>query len=190
MKNLKNSYLVLILLALFASCQKTPTANFDTDKALYIAGETIKLTNRSLNGSTYIWTLPDGSTVSTENYDYKTNDQAPSGKLTIKLEAKSRNGKKTDSIFKLVNIQEANSTGDLVFWEKPNAPFISVQVEGVTSNITTKFNEAPDCGASGCAVFNEIEQGTYYYHAATPFGMLSGSVVITKGTCTKVELIW
>ena len=113
MKNFQKLIAVSMLAISITSCQKTPEASFTTDKSEYVAGETINLTNTTLNGKTYKWTFPDGQTGSSESYAFETNDNDPAGTLTFRLEAFSSNGKKTDEVSKSVNIKAAE--GDVVF---------------------------------------------------------------------------
>ncbi len=188
MKKINYLITLLILSVTFSSCQKTPEASFTTDKTEYVAGETIKLTNTTINGSEYKWTFPDGQTGTVENYDYTTNDTDPSASLTFKLQATSKNGKKTDEATKTVNLKAAE--GDVVFWQQVGSGFGAtvVSLNGVTSNITSEYSSAPDCGASGCAVFNGLKVGSYNYTATDGSSTWSGSALVTKGTCLKIKL--
>jgi hypothetical protein len=80
-------------------------------------------------------------------------------------------------------------TGDVTFWESPTtgAGITVVTLKGVSSNITSDYATAPSCGASGCAVFNGIEEGIYTYTATDGTTNWSGTVDVTEG-CTTVEL--
>tara|TARA_B100000780_G_C20845063_1_gene335806 strand:- start:45 stop:365 length:321 start_codon:yes stop_codon:yes gene_type:complete len=79
--------------------------------------------------------------------------------------------------------------GDVTFWQKTGSGYgiTVVSLEGVTSNITSEYGSTPDCGSSGCAVFNNIETGTYNYGASDGTDSWSGSVRITE-RCLTMEL--
>ena len=49
-------------------------------------------------------------------------------------------------------------TGDVTFWQQTNSGYgiTVVELDGNSANITSEYNSAPDCGASGCAVFNNL----------------------------------
>ncbi len=177
-----------MLCLIIISCQKYPQASFTTDKTQYVAGDTIKLTNTTLYGSTYKWTLPDGQTPTTKDFDFITNELYRSASYEIILEAFSSNGKKTDRITKRVSINAVK--GDVLFWQHTNSFFLAteVSINGLTSYITSKYSSTPDCGASGCAVFKGLDVGTYFYTASNNFSYWSGNVTVTKGNCLKIEL--
>lgn len=188
MKNFQKLIAVSMLAISITSCQKTPEASFTTDKSEYVAGETINLTNTTLNGKTYKWTFPDGQTGSSESYAFETDDNDPAGTLTFRLEAFSSNGKKSDEVSKSVNIKAAE--GDVVFWQQAGSGYGTtvVSLNSVTSNITTEYTSSPDCGASGCAVFNGLKVGTYNYAATDGGTNWSGTLTVTKNTCLKLKL--
>ena len=189
MKIFQKLIAVSMLAITITSCQKTPEASFTTDKSEYVAGETIKLTNTTLNGSTYKWTFPDGQTGSSESYEYKTNDNNPAATLTFRLEAFSSNGKKTDEDSKSVKLKAAE--GDCVFWQEFGSghDVTVVSLNNVSSNITEEKASSPSCGASGCAVFNGLKVGTYNYSASDGNTSWTGTVTITKNTCSKIKLL-
>jgi PKD repeat protein len=188
MKKVIKSLLAVVAILSIASCQKTPVASFTTDKTEYVAGETIKLTNTSTNGESYKWTFPDGTTGTVESYDFVTNETDPTATLTFKLEAFSKNGKKTNETTKTVNLKAA--TGNVTFWQMTGSGYAETAVElnGITSTITGENDAAPSCGASGCAVFNNIKVGTYNYAASDGNATWSGTVKVTKNGCTTIEL--
>jgi len=87
--------ITLIIASLFlVSCQKQPVASFTTDKTEYYAGDTIRLTNTSEHGHSYIWTMPDGSKQTTENAFYVVDTAVLYEKLNFQLEADSKHERK------------------------------------------------------------------------------------------------
>lgn len=94
--------LILLLSGCFflISCNKPPVADFSMDRAEYSAGEVVKLTNKSTDAETYKWTLPDGQTSTSKNVNYTINALTMTGGYSVKLEVKSKNGKKTDTATK------------------------------------------------------------------------------------------
>lgn len=179
---------IAITATVLVGCQKQPEANFTTDKDSYAAGETVKLTNTTVNGYTYKWTFPDGQTGSVENYDYSLPTTLNDGTLTFRLEAFSKNKKKVDEISKSVTVKAA--TGNAIFWQASGSGFGAtvVQVNGITSNITSEYSSAPDCNAAGCAVFNGLKVGVYNYTASDGSSSWSGTITINKDVCLTLEL--
>ncbi|MFN4884686.1 MAG: hypothetical protein ACK5HD_00575 [Bacteroidota bacterium] len=91
----------------------------------------------------------------------------------------------------LAGLSSCNKTkyGNVVFWQQTGSGFdlTVVEVNGVTSNITSEYPTDPDCGASGCAVFNNLEVGTYTYTATDGVDIWQGSIEVVEG-CTSFEL--
>ncbi len=79
--------------------------------------------------------------------------------------------------------------GDVTFWHTTASPhgFVAVTIDIDTKDITSEYTSAPDCGSSGCAVFNDLETGDYNYTATDGFDSWSGIVDITEG-CLTIEL--
>ena len=89
----------------------------------------------------------------------------------------------------LIALQGCTKTGDVTFWQYVDSGYgiTVVEIDGVTSNITSEYTSAPDCGAAGCAVFNGLESGVYSYTASDGCYYWSGTVDISSG-CLTVEL--
>lgn len=66
------------------------------------------MTNKSTNAKTYKWTLPDGQTTTSEHVDYPIVLTQPDGSLTFKLEAVSKNEKKSDEALKSFSLRKLN----------------------------------------------------------------------------------
>lgn len=79
--------------------------------------------------------------------------------------------------------------GNVTFWQKSGSGYgiTVVSLKGVTSNITSEKSSIPECGASGCAVFNQLETGSYDYTASDGTATWSGNVTVIEG-CKTVEL--
>ena len=92
--------------------------------------------------------------------------------------------------FTIILLQSCTAkSGDVTFWQATDSGYgiTVVEIEGVTSNITSEYGSAPDCGQAGCAVFNNLEGGTHSYIASDGNSAWSGSVFIDKG-CLTLEL--
>jgi hypothetical protein len=91
----------------------------------------------------------------------------------------------------LILLSSCNKTkyGNVTFWQKTGSGYgvTVVNIDGVSSNITSEYNSSPDCGTSGCAVFNNLETGTYNYTATDGTDYWSGTVTVTEG-CLTLEL--
>ncbi|MBU0613718.1 hypothetical protein KJ766_00315 [Patescibacteria group bacterium] len=187
---MKKTIALLIAVAVVAtSCQKQPVASFSTDKDSYTAGETVKLTNNSIDAKSYLWTFPDGQTSVSKSVDYTLNANDAGGTKVFKLEAFSKNGKKTDEATKSITVVAAR--GDVTFWQHSSGGYAVtvVTISGVSQSITSDFTAAPDCGASGAANFNG-PPGNYSYTAVENGGgaTWSGTVTITANSCLTMQL--
>ena len=106
----KQLFILLLLVALTtAGCQKEPEASFVTNASEYIAGDIVHLTNTSGNADSYIWAMPDGRKLTTTNADYQIDSNYGFGTLTFILEAFSKNGSKTSSATRSVDIIPAST---------------------------------------------------------------------------------
>jgi len=96
------------------------------------------------------------------------------------------------SLLTMVLLSSCNKTkyGNVTFWQETGSGYgvTVVSVNGITSNITQEYSSTPDCGASGCAVFNQLETGTYNYTASDGTDNWSGTVNVTEDGCTTMEL--
>ena len=93
-----------------------------------------------------------------------------------------------NEISKTVTVKAA--TGNVIFWQELGSGYdvTAVQVNGVTSNITSELGSAPNCSETGCAVFNGLKVGTYNYTASDGNAVWSGTINITKNVCLTVKL--
>ncbi len=83
-----------------------------------------------------------------------------------------------------------NKTGNAVFWQKSGSGYSTtvVSIDGVSSNISSEYNTSPSCGASGCAVFNNLELGSHEFTASDGTYFWSGVIYIFKNECLQREL--
>ena len=58
---------------------------------------------------------------------------------------------------------------------------------GIKSDISSEYTFPPDCGSSGCAVFNNLETGTYNFSATDGTNNWTGAITVSEG-CLKREL--
>lgn len=184
MKNLIKLSILFVLVIVLAGCSTDPEANFVFDKNQYFDGETIVLTNTSLNASSFLWTLPDGRLTTSNNLSYVVPDNF-SGDLQFKLEAFSENGRKNGEISKNVKVV---MRGDCVFYSY-NYSKIIVTLNNISREITNRTYDAPACGSSGNACFNKLKPGEYDYYATDNYYEWKGKITIKSGECLKVKLI-
>jgi hypothetical protein len=96
------------------------------------------------------------------------------------------------SILTIVLLSSCNKTkyGDVTFWQQTDSGYgiTVVNIDGVTSNITSEYDAAPSCGSSGCAVFNHLETGSYSYTATDGTDNWSGTVTVTEDGCSTMRL--
>ena len=82
--------------------------------------------------------------------------------------------------------------GQLTLWSKQGcrgAGSINVKVQTQTGTITSFSATAPTCGAAGAANFT-LPVGTYSWEAYCSPDTARGTVTITSGTCSTVEVIF
>jgi uncharacterized protein (TIGR02145 family) len=96
---------IVTIAIVFSSCQRQISADFLSDKSEYVAGDIVKLTNKSTNAKTYKWTLPDGQVTTSEHVDYPILLTQKDGSLTFKLEAISKNEKESDEVLKSFTVK-------------------------------------------------------------------------------------
>lgn len=91
--------------------------------------------------------------------------------------------------FTLLLLQSCTKTGDVTFWQASGSGFgiTVVELNGITSNISSEYSAAPSCGAAGCAVFNGLEDGVYSYSASDGNWIWNGTVDVESG-CLTIEL--
>lgn len=178
-----------ILFALMlTNCAKQPTADFTTDKAEYIQGETVICTNLSTNGALFKWILPGGQTSNSQNLNFSTSTAMSPGTYNISLQAFSKNERKSASVTKSFVIKEA--VAPLMVWTSSSkgGP-ITVKIDGDTYGTVTLYytNGAPSCGANGC-VTATVALGRHTISATNGTTTWSGSTDVLKGKCNTFEL--
>ncbi len=179
-------FIALVLTSIIlSSCQKQPTANFTFDKTTYNAGETVVITNASIDAHHYEWTFPGDQTSSEVNPSYQIPMSA-SGILSFTLVASSRDGQLTSTLTKSINV--IPKTGNAVFWQSESYDNITVSLDGYTENIVDKRTTEPACGATDCANFTDLVLGDHNYTATDGNYQWQGVVTITENGCTRVKL--
>ncbi|MBA2613036.1 MAG: PKD domain-containing protein [Bacteroidetes bacterium] len=106
-------FLITVFGLLFSACKKPVKADFSTDKDVYLAGETVKLTNISGDAISYKWTMPNGQSLTTMNPEYKLAANLDDATITFKLETFSKNGKKSSICLKSVTVK---ASGQAAIW--------------------------------------------------------------------------
>lgn len=186
---MKSKFFVIVAAVsiIFSGCAKEPKAYFTTDKNEYVAGDIVKLTNTSVDGKTFLWTFPDGTTSDLASVDYITKEDLKDGTLTFKLQAFSKKEKKTDDVSKTVTVKAA--TGQLLVWTAlNNFGTIAVSIDNVSAgNITQRYGTAPECGAVG-SVTSTLKVGTHTITASNSSYTWSGTITVAKNQCSKFEL--
>jgi len=172
---------------IFTSCQREPSADFSTDKSTYTAGDVIKLTNSSVDADKYKWTTPDGQTSTARDLNYTTNSSSPASTLTFKLEALSKNGKKSDLATKSVSLKEA--TGQLTIWTSNcSVNQINVSIDGTAAGtITNCYTSIPACAATGC-VTATLKVGSHSIYATDGNVSWNGTMTVTVNGCSTFQL--
>lgn len=82
-----------------------------------------------------------------------------------------------------------STTGQGMFWIASDLGCgnITVVCNGITRTISSFYGSAPSCGSSGCATF-DLSPGTYSYTASCTSKTWNGSITITAGGCSRIQL--
>lgn len=175
------------------SCKKdsdseepTPIANFSYSPSHIIkVGTTVYFSNESTNAETYYWNFGDGQTSSMKN---PTHSYRTSGYKTVTLIAYSKSGNKTAEHTASIYVEPAQ--GDAMFWTDYTTEYvITVTLRGVDKTISSYYYSVPsNCGASGCATYWDLDEGTYSYYAENYLYWWSGYITVYADECSKMLL--
>jgi hypothetical protein len=185
-------FFLFITIISFSGCHRQPKASFTTDKTSYNAGEVIHLKNTSINGRSYVWTLPNGQ-ATTKDVDYQTNTSDPVGNLIFRLKALSKNGKKVDETERTVAIlPPVNPKGSVVFWcssgTSSNLPINISLSNNADKQIILKYATAPDCDGD-YATYKDLEPGEYTWSGYSSNVIFAGgTITVTANSCLKVNV--
>jgi hypothetical protein len=83
-----------------------------------------------------------------------------------------------------------NTSGRVIFYLRKDQKCgtITVNLAGLSQNITSFYSSTPNCGAAGCATFS-LQPGNYTYTAkCTGFTWTAATISIVSGGCAKVYL--
>ena len=79
-----------------------------------------------------------------------------------------------------------------MFWMDNSSQYVvTVTFRGHDKDITYYYHSMPsNCGANGCATFNDVPAGTYSYYAESHDNVhyWEGHVTVTKDQCFKMRL--
>lgn len=178
--------LMVFCIFIFTLCTKEPTASFESDKTEYVAGETVHLTNTSVNADSYQWTFPGGQNSNTTDLEYTFPETTASGDYEFKLEA-SNEGKKKANVSKSVKVIAA--TGRVTAWTfNQSVGLIQVKIDDeLVGSISGYYFFNPGCEAKGC-VSATLNVGTHTVTAVYASTSSSGTVSIKKNQCTMYKL--
>ena len=184
-------YFFIFFLPFFLnSCDKEPYAYFDTKDGYraYGVGENVQFTSNCSNAFEYVWDFGDGTVVRDSYKSSASHTYYSPGDYTVKLTVFSERGKKSDSQTLRLTIL---GTGDVTFWMSQNwtGGYVRVDFLGQTDYITHYYSSGtPNCGATGCACFNNCPPGSYYFHAENEDYTWNGSITVYAGYCNKMRL--
>lgn len=187
MKTKKLSTLIgvfVVTLVVFASCTKQPSAYFSYSPSNPNAGETVKFHDGSSDAYSYDWQFGDGSSSSSSDPSHV---YSKGGNYSVKLNVYSKNGKKSDSYYQNIKV---NETGDMMFWTDASTQYvIDVTFRGSEKTISSYYTSTPsNCGATGCATFENVPAGVYSYYAENVLYYWEGTVTVLADQCSKMLL--
>jgi uncharacterized protein (TIGR02145 family) len=107
MKKMRFYILLPLIVFIFGSCQKEPTASFNASKTTAEVGETITFNNTSLNAHSFEWNFGDQNTSTLETPSHSYN---VANSYLVSLTAYSKNEKKKHTVSVLIEIIEAPET--------------------------------------------------------------------------------
>ena len=175
--------LIILIGILLPSCEKKPTACFDTTSSAPLIHDDVHFTNCSTEGSSYEWDFGDGSTsrLSVPSHAYEN-----AGTYTVRLKAISGNGHKSDECSKTITIADY---GKVLFWQSGTYPVnLTLQTQ-----MSTLIYPCPSCAPptdcnSGYSY--SLRPGTYTYSAqeqSPGTGTWNGTVTITGSDCHIIQ---
>lgn len=89
-----------------------------------------------------------------------------------------------------IDVAQTETTGQAMFWTASDLGVgsISVSCDGTTRTFNSYYNTGvPSCGASGVANFT-LNPGVYSFSASGGGLSWSGSITVSSGGCSKLEL--
>lgn len=180
---------ISFLILSFTGCKKAeiveplPTISFSFSQGDY---GLFGFNATSTNATTYVWDFGDGGTdytLSPTHY-YKKN-----GSYNVSVIATGKGGTTTTNR----TVSVSTVAGEVTFWSS-NAPYqVDVIVDGkYQATIKSLYSSSPSCGASGCAYFVLLSEGTHTFTAKESGRLIprtwKGNVSIVGGLCTKQQL--
>jgi hypothetical protein len=89
------------------------------------------------------------------------------------------------------NPASEETMGEATFWLASDLGLgnIAVTCDGATEIITGYYTSTPDCGSSSSANFS-LSPGTHAYSANAGTVNWNGSITVTAGSCSKLELLY
>ena len=184
-------YLFIFFLPfLLNSCDKEPYAHFytKTGSNTFGVGENVQFISDCYDAFEYVWDFGDGTVVRDSYRTSASHIYSNPGNYTVKLTVYSERGKKSDSETLRLTIL---GTGDVTFWMSQNwtGGYVRVCFLGQTDYITHYYSSGtPNCGATGCASFNNCPPGSYYFYAENDDYEWEGSITVRAGYCNKMRL--
>jgi len=170
MKKFKILFIIVMVAAIFTSCQKEPSAKFTSSKVSANVNETIIFSNSSKDADNYEWEFGDGQTSTTEN---PTHSYSSAGTFSVKLTAFSKNGKKEDDATGIITIIDTKLEITVIEYVYPYDNYIEDIDVVVYTSYTDWYNEENDVGSgytdsngeitfSGCQAINYYIEGAGY----------------------------
>ncbi|MBR3577195.1 MAG: PKD domain-containing protein [Bacteroidales bacterium] len=184
-------YLFIIFLPFFLnSCDKEPYVHIytETGSKTFGVGENVQFASDSYDAYEYVWDFGDGTVARDRYMTTASHRYASPGNYTVKLTVYSERGKKSASETLRITIL---GTGDVTFWMSQNwtGGHVRVVFLGQTDYITHYYSSGtPNCGATGCACFNNCPPGTYHFYAENDDYYWEGNINVYAGYCNKMRL--
>jgi hypothetical protein len=181
-------FLIASVAVILQGCQKQPLASFKTDLEEYRVGETVYLTNTSVDAESYAWTFPNGETSTEKSINYIIPQNSNLGVQSIQLKAYSKNKKKVDTKTTFIIVKTAEM-GTATFWlyGTASATSTTVTVQNISKTIPAYLTSQPSCQNPNCANFT-LSPGTYQYYASGSGIFWNDTFTVTAGGCELIQL--
>ena len=101
----KTILLSALTVLVFSSCQKQPKADFTMSKTECYVGESVTMTDKSVDAKSYKWSIDNIEKGTGSSVSYYAEN---SGVKVVKLETFSKNGKKSNSNTKTLTVKNQN----------------------------------------------------------------------------------
>lgn len=181
---------LLVMFYSFNGCVRKPEACIDVSTTTIDEGQSLTFKDCSSHSKSNEWVIEGQSVTDQSTLTHKFDK---SGSIKVELNAYSKKKKKSDNTSVTIHVNP--TTGTVIMYKTgvPQYGDIEVTFQGRVDTITTDYALGVwECDKPGCAIFDNVPAGNYYYDARelVPGGMSWDSLgaVSMAGLCAYHEI--